>query len=511
MRVHSFRVVNFRSFQDSGLISLAPINILIGANNAGKSSLLRALHLLQQGGQMVAADVRVGTPEYEVEINLENVGRVPKWQAGDETAKVSHQIKVSTLDRKSMSCQWSVNIGGPIFKGSEFTLSNIEPQHFVVPYLSRRKTGGYSEDVREQAAMTMSIDMSNLAAKLTRIGNPYFPNHPQYAQSCLDILGFVVTSIPSPNGQRPVVYLPSREAIDIDFMGEGVPNIVQLLVNLAVSEGKLFLMEEPENDIHPQALRSLLDLIVASSSKNQFVILTHSNIVVSHLCSTERGKLFKIASQKGALPSLSMVNEVEASRAARLQTLTELGYSFADLGLWGGYLILEESSAECIIRTYLIPYFAPSLSRIRTISAGGVGNVEPTFSDLNRLTLFLHLEPAYQNKTWVIVDGDGVGKAAIEKLCTRYREWLPGSFESFAEPQFEWYYPACFATEVEEILAVSAADKRREKKAALLQRVIRWLDEDSARARDALAISANDVIQHLQRIELAFASAHADA
>jgi hypothetical protein len=248
---------------------------------------------------MVAADVRVGTPEYEVEIDLENVVRVPRWRAHDEAANVSHRIKVSTPDRKSMSFQWTVITDGSGMSGGEYTLSNIEPQHFVVPYFSRRKTSGYSEDVREQAAMTMSIDMSNLAAKLTRIGNPYFPNHAQYAQSCLDILGFVVTSIPSPNGQRPGVYLPSREAIDIDFMGEGVPNIVQLLVNLAVSEGKLFLMEEPENDIHPQALRSLLDLIVASSSKNQFVISTHSNIVVSHLCSTDNGKLFKIASEKG--------------------------------------------------------------------------------------------------------------------------------------------------------------------------------------------------------------------
>lgn len=508
MRVRSFRVLNFRSFQDSGQISLAPVNVLIGANNAGKSSLLRALHLLQQGGQMVAADVRVGTTDYQIEIELDDVIRVPKWVAQDVAANVSHRIKVLTPDRKSMSYQWVVNTNGYAMSGSDYSLSNIEPHHFIVPYFSRRKTSGYSEDVREQAAMTMSIDMSNLAAKLTRIGNPYFPNHSQYAQSCLDILGFVVTSIPSSNGQRPGVYLPTREAIDIDFMGEGVPNIVQLLVNLAVSEGKLFLMEEPENDIHPQALRSLLDLIVASSKKNQFVISTHSNIVVSHLCGAGNGKLFKITSEKGALPPLSTVVEVEASQAARLQTLTDLGYSFADLGLWSGYLILEESSAEYIIRTYLVPLFAPALSRIRTISAAGVGNVEPTFSELNRLTLFLHMEPAYKNKTWVVVDGDDAGKTVIEKLSSKYHNWLPGSFDFFSEPHFERYYPACFRKEVDEVLAVTAVDMRRAQKAALLQKVIRWLDEDSARARDALATSARDVIQHLQRIEKALASAH---
>jgi len=506
MRIHSFRVANFRSFQDSGLIELAPVNVLIGANNAGKSSLLRALHLLQLGSQIAAADVRVGTTEYEIEINLEDVSRVPKWQALDDPAKVSHHIKVATADRKSAGAQWTVKTNGSSTIGGEYALSNVEPHHFIVPYFSRRKTAAYSEDVREQAAMTMSIDMSNLAAKLTRIGNPYFPNHAQYARSCLDILGFVVTSIPSTNGQRPGVYLPSREAIDIDFMGEGVPNIVQLLVNLAVSEGKLFLVEEPENDIHPQALRSLLDLIVASSEKNQFVVSTHSNIVVSHLCSSDKGKLFKISSEKGVLPPLSTVQEVEPSQAARLQTLTELGYSFADLGLWSGYLILEESSAEYIVRTYLIPFFAPKLRHIRTMSAGGVGNVEPAFSDLNRLSLFLHLEPVYKNKTWVIVDGDEAGKATIEKLSSRYRDWSPGSFDCFSEPQFERYYPAHFAAEIADVMAVTAADKRRSEKARLLQRVIRWLDQDSARARAALETSADGVIQHLRRIEYALAS-----
>ena len=139
MRIHSFRVANFRSFQDSGLIELAPVNVLIGANNAGKSSLLRALHLLQLGSQIAAADVRVGTTEYEIEINLEDVSRVPKWQALDDPAKVSHHIKVATADRKSAGAQWTVKTNGSSTIGGEYALSNVEPHHFIVPYFSRRK------------------------------------------------------------------------------------------------------------------------------------------------------------------------------------------------------------------------------------------------------------------------------------------------------------------------------------------------------------------------------------
>jgi len=63
-------------------------------------------------------------------------------------------------------------------------------------------------------------------------------------------------------------------------MGEGLANIVALLSELAVNSGKLFLIEMPENDLHPQALKALLDLILESSKRNQFIISTHSNIVV---------------------------------------------------------------------------------------------------------------------------------------------------------------------------------------------------------------------------------------
>jgi predicted ATPase len=34
-------------------------------------------------------------------------------------------------------------------------------------------------------------------------------------------------------------------------MGEGVMNILGLIVHLAIAENRLFLVEEPENDVHP--------------------------------------------------------------------------------------------------------------------------------------------------------------------------------------------------------------------------------------------------------------------
>lgn len=46
MRISSFQIVNYKSYQDSGEIELSPgFNVLVGQNNAGKSTLLEALTL----------------------------------------------------------------------------------------------------------------------------------------------------------------------------------------------------------------------------------------------------------------------------------------------------------------------------------------------------------------------------------------------------------------------------------------------------------------------------------
>ncbi|MBL7136047.1 MAG: DUF3696 domain-containing protein [Candidatus Marinimicrobia bacterium] len=41
----SLRCENFRCFRDTGMIELAPITLLVGENNSGKSSILQALHI----------------------------------------------------------------------------------------------------------------------------------------------------------------------------------------------------------------------------------------------------------------------------------------------------------------------------------------------------------------------------------------------------------------------------------------------------------------------------------
>ncbi len=180
--------------------------------------------------------------------------------------------------------------------------------------------------------------------------------------------------------------------------------------------------------------------------------------------------------------------------------LRQLGYELYDFDLWEGWLILEESSAEVIIRDYLIPWFAPKLSRVRTIAAGGTSKAEPMFEDFRRLFLFTHLEQPYRGRAWVVVDGDDLGQDVVKKLQGKYRDWPADHFRTWTEEDFESYYPSRYASQVKTI-AELPHDKKQGPKKALLDEVKAWCDSEPEVARGEFEASAAEVIAFLHEIE----------
>jgi predicted ATPase len=507
MRVTSVEIDNYRALAHVGPLALAGINVLIGPNNGGKSSLIRALYLMQQGSEAAGADVRLGSgpnASATITIGLDNIAPVPPWAPSlGQTENVRVVMDLSWSGAFALTLQ---ALGETI---PSTQLLAEEPNHLVVPYLSKRKAYGYAQDVSRSRVLGVTPSLQYLAARLSRLGNPAFPAHQRYAQSCEEILGFVVTAIPAQNGQEPGIYVTNDDTIPLSAMGEGVPNIVGLLVDLALSRQKLFLIEEIENDLHPLALKALLRLVLesAKTDDNQFVVSTHSNIVARYLASADDSKLFQVASQGNALPPQATIREVPPDPGQRMAVLHELGYELNDFNLWEGWIFLEEASAERIIRDHLIPWFAPRLlQRVRTLSANGNTTVEPTFDDFHRLVRFTHLEPVYRERAWVIIDGDSRGRGIIERLRAKYVTWDPNHFIALTRSDFEAYYPERFAEARASALQEPDRQVKRERKRELLEQVRAWCEQEPADAKAEFETSAVEVIEILGGIETALFS-----
>jgi predicted ATP-dependent endonuclease of OLD family len=341
-----------------------------------------------------------------------------------------------------------------------------------------------------------------LVAKVARLSNPDYVHATEYEELCKAVLGFRISVHAAEDGvgQQAGIPVGSFGYIPIESMGEGVSSQLGLITDLCMANGNLFLIEEPENDIHPEGLKTLLNVIVEKSKTNQFIVSTHSNIVTRYLGAAPDSKIFEFESayKPNEIPT-SAIREVETTPEARIAVLRHLGYELSDFDLWDGWLILEESSAEIIIR-YLIPWFVPGLARIRTVAAGGTSKVEPTFEDFRRLFLFTHLEPQYRGKAWVVADGDREGKKVVAELQAKYKDWPPDHFITWSQAYFEHYYPSRFEEQVKDVLSKSHGEKRAAKK-SLLDQVKAWCDENPEEARAEFETSAADVIEVLRGIE----------
>jgi len=500
MRITAIQATNLRGFNKIDKTEFSKtINVFIGSNNAGKTTILNSIFHLQRFC-LNSNDVTIGQTYGEVWLYFEGQHLPVIHNNSDYISFVinlpSSQLNLGRKDNQVVG--WNVRF------------PEHEPNNLIYPYLSKRKTTGYIETINEANANSVTGDFLNLYSKVDRLVTPQFqPANERYVKACEDILGFQVSSLAKGNGKQAVYFVYNLEHIPLTSMGEGVANVLGLITDLCVAEDRIFIIEEPENDIHPKALKALLKLIVESSEKNQFFISTHSNIVMKYLGAADNTKVFHVKSKIGQdtnRPNLfiSTLNEVSNNTEERRNILEELGYDFFDFDLWSCWLFLEESSAEILIKNYFIGWYAKSLlNRLRTFSAGGTSNIIPKFEDFDRLFVFLHLEPSYKNKVWVIIDSGPEEDMIIQKMRTKYSNsgWNATNFTQFEEHDFEKYYPKRFQEKVTSALSIEEKQARRKAKKDLLDEVIAWIKENESSAKEEFEESAKEVIEKLKMIE----------
>ena len=501
MKITNIKIKNVRSFIGVHEFELSgSINLIVGRNNSGKSTILHCAQHFQGGKTIALDDKHIGAAVAGVEMQFVAHENDPANKAG-----------LWKYQFQSLNIGVSVNSSG---SKSQFNLNqrllDREPDNCFYPYLSRRKSVKYVEGVNLANASSITGDFSHLFSKVDRINVPQRqPTYDKYVCACRDIIGFAIAPSHSAGGKHAVYYTENGGEIPISKMGEGVPNMLSLIIDLCEAKNKIFLIEEPENDLHPHALKALLRLIAESSKENQFLISTHSNIVVRQLGAIETAKIFDVKMQvkendKSQKVFSSEINELTDDPSDRASLLSSLGYELGDFDLWDGWIIFEESSAERIVRDALIPWFADKLrGKIRTFASAGASRVFDNFQDVNGLFVFLHLTEAYKNKVWVVIDDGENERSIIKKLQDTYAPsgWRAEQFRNLAKHDFESYYPERFSEEATAALGEGDKQKKRKLKAELFQTVLKWINDDPDTAKTEFEKSAAEIIDLLREIE----------
>ena len=182
MWVSEIAIRNIRGFRDASLQLSKGINLLVGPNNSGKSTILKCVSMLQKRDELSPSDITLGESTAIISLSFE--GQIRPYLKG-----VRHPKKV-TID----------------FPGGEFKLHGEgdstgfrdipqrEPLNFIYPFLSKRKVVKYQETVNSEHAETVTGNFENLYSKIDRISNAEFlPAYTDYTGACDHIIGFRVT------------------------------------------------------------------------------------------------------------------------------------------------------------------------------------------------------------------------------------------------------------------------------------------------------------------------------
>lgn len=535
MWVKSIELINLKSYKNSKINFSKNVNLLIGANNSGKSTIIKSLLNLQYSTfykKDIRATEKYSTTFTEItDVFQKDVTLFPKANSKDEKESSEFTViwRVMDNDNPEENKYYNSTLEASRTDSDRVSLVNNyledtveakafkrfpdseDKNNFIFPFLARRKSDYSDSNINQERTFKVSENFSNLAAKIQKLTNSTHHKNEDFNQYCQDILGFKVGIIPSEqNGTLEVgIYVNGSITIPIKSMGDGVANIVGFIAILLTEDNKLFLIEELENDIHPKALKKLLTLIATKAESNQFIISTHSHIVLKYLGIVPKAKVFYIdwkpsenpQKKEETIPTSSIL-EIENKPENRIEILEKLGYDFHDFELHEAYLILEESTAERVIRDFLIPHFAPKLyNKLKTIAARGTDDLETRVEDFNRLFVFIHTSEVYFKKAWIIADGEESGIRCINNLKGKYKTWPEGHFSNFSKSDFEYYYPVTFNAKIKTVLAMPHGKHKQKAKADLLDEVMLWAFKNTEDAIKEFKISAKEVIEKLRLIE----------
>ncbi len=509
MKIKALQIENYRSISNTR-IEFKDINIFIGPNNSGKSTILKSLMPIQ-GEQLKLEDIRFSKNESNITIYVDN-DQIEYYKKNNIIDTYRHAytnifpcIKYSVgknIPTKLKITEYYENnyqIKDDTLNVEINPFPQIEPFNIIIPFKANRKVSKFAEEINSSIVKEVRGDFSNIYSKADRILNLDTNEALEFKELIKEITGISLKTFQSPGGKKLGFNLSIYDSIPLESLGDGLSHMVAFLNELCIAKDKIFLIEEPETEIHPKALKILLSIINKKSINNQFFITTHSNIVLTQLASLSNSKVYQtIVEYPDGIPTTE-IRKIDTTEE-RIEALRTLGYELFDYYLWDSWIIFEESSAERLVRQYLIPWFAKKLiGKTRTISANSKDKVEPSFDDFHNIFCYLHLETNYKNKAFVIVDKNA--ELVIEKLKNKYSTWNKDNFEILSENDFEKYYPSEFQTEVDRILLIKDRQAKRKEKKQLLDLVLKWIEKDENKAKTEFKNSAKFVIDKLKTIE----------
>lgn len=337
-------VKNYKCFDENGggFEKILPINIIIGKNNSGKSSLIDLVRFLielnkdfiELGRNRTRTEILIEHKLTEQEISKSfpsstSGGDIPAqnfFEYGKSFIGKSYTYSLETLSDKTFHFL-DAEFVNPARKLVESLTSaikhplsgkiycNISAERDIIPEKSHNNlefqangegATNYIQQILNRTNKDSRIIEKELLTELNKIVNP-------------DI---IFTRILVQLGDNEYWELYFEDAhnnrISLSKMGSGIKTVLLVLLNLIVRpkieykdpKNYVFAFEELENNLHPSLQRRLYDYIKKYSLKNSsyFFLTTHSNVVIDSFSTNLNSQLIHITNDGDVSKSTTILS-----------------------------------------------------------------------------------------------------------------------------------------------------------------------------------------------------------
>lgn len=382
MEFSSLNVKKYKLFEDVELEDLRQVNVIIGKNNSGKSSLIDVVAAAYDSKEYKKNKIQVGDivgkaiiTEEMVKAAFGGYSGIGRWNEknyskevvgkniefnillGSSTYGNALKVEVNSSDSviKELKSHWSNglrdienSINSTCFRRMSAE-RNIVPESSVLEGLS--ETGEGASNLIRKIILESTFDENLIEDKLLDALN--FIMYPD-----AEFESIRIQQISKENEEMWEIFLQEkdRQRIPLSKMGSGLKTIILILLNLLVipffekKKKFVYAFEEVENNLHPALQRRIFDYLYnyAINENATIFLTTHSHVAINCFYDKEQASIYHIEKIDGN----ATVKRID-SYIDKAELLSDLDVKASDILQANGIIWVEGPSDRIYIKRWL--------------------------------------------------------------------------------------------------------------------------------------------------------------
>lgn len=449
--ISAIRIVGFKNLKDFNTEFNPGLNIIIGDNDAGKTTILEAINLVVSGqisGKSIFADIspyifnaenveefisKIGLPECRppkiiIEATFKESEQTNRYRGTNNLDRVDlpgvsmvidldpdfseeyrHYIEsrgeVHSVPTEFYGISWNFFNGNPIgTRGGQLKSTYIDAAAIRFTSGSDRFINRVVNDtLTEKDKARLSIEYRKLKESFSQIEEVKAINEGLATKGRLvTSKDFKVSVDISAKSGWDTILIPYLDAIPFQYIGMGEQSKLKIgfALSATIDKTAVFLIEEPENHLSFSNMATLIEHISKMCTDRQVIISTHSAFVLNKL----------------GIDNLQLIHNKSILRLKDLDPTTVSyfkrlpGYDTLRIILSKHVILVEGPSEELLIQRL---YF--DMHELIPISVG-IDIVSVRGLAFRR---FLEIAAKLKKRTTVVTDNDG----NLEKLKKKYQDF----------------------------------------------------------------------------------------